>query len=246
MTQLKAKFAAGLSGGLVRRSRRPKGRSAFTLLETMFAMIIIGVGVLAFVDAQASFQKSNAWSSQAATGMLLANEVRELAQRLGRHDPVTGLVLTGTNPGVLTGWGRETGEITIDDIDDLDDLDGVTFGDGGTFAGPVNAFGLLVPETQLDGTVINDEDGEPLGLRGWRQTVTVQKCDPYNFNTIRGDAYVQAATTSLPAIPVDGFPLRITVVVDYTPVNGSQAIEITRLTWVVPTDPIASGTGVVP
>ena len=57
----------------------------FTLLETMLALVIIGVGVLAFVDAQTSFIRSNNWSSQAATGMLLANEIRELTRTLPRH-----------------------------------------------------------------------------------------------------------------------------------------------------------------
>src|SRR5438105_7251029 len=103
------------------RSRAPAG---FTLLETMMALVIIGVGVLAFVDAQASFTKSNNWSSQAATGMLLANEVREFSRRLPRHDPVTGLILTGNGASVVVqGWGRDAGEVTVDDIDDLDDLD---------------------------------------------------------------------------------------------------------------------------
>src|SRR4051812_41036160 len=108
---------------------RAAGRGAFTLLETMMALVIIGVGVLAFVDAQSSFARSNAWSSQAATGMLLANEVREFSRRLTRHDPVTGLILTGSGASVvLQGWGREPGEVTVGDIDDLDDLDGVRFG----------------------------------------------------------------------------------------------------------------------
>src|SRR6185295_13822857 len=109
--------------------RRSSARRAFTLLETMMALIIIGVGVLAFVDAQTSFARSNNWSSQAATGYLLANEVREFSRHLKRHDPVTGLVIVGSGASqTLVGWGREGGELTVDDIDDLDDLDGVTFG----------------------------------------------------------------------------------------------------------------------
>jgi prepilin-type N-terminal cleavage/methylation domain-containing protein len=218
----------------VKQCRRRDSRSrAFTLLETMMALVIIGVGVLAFVDAQAAFTKSNSWSTQAATGMLLANEIREFSRRLPRHDPVTGLTLVGTGASaVLQGWGREPNEITIDDIDDLDDLDGVKFGVGGTYAGPIDAFGHVIPEVTLDGT-IEVANGQPVSMQGWSQRVVVQKVDPYNFNTVRDPSYEQVASPQLPAIPVDQFPLRITVIVEYTAFGTTQATEITRLTWVV-------------
>jgi len=198
------------------------------------ALVIIGVGVLAFVDAQASFSRTNAWSSQAATGMLLANEVRELSRRLPRHDPVTGLTLVGTGPSaVVVGWGRETGEYTIDDIDDLDDLSALSFGLGGTFNGPVDAFGNLVPEIGPDGEPVLDTDGNPRPLSGWSQQITVEKVDPYNFSTIRVPAYEQVANSGLPAIAVDKFPVRVTVSVRYQGPHETQSEEITRLTWIV-------------
>lgn len=210
-------------------------RRGFTLLETMMALIIIGVGVLAFVDAQISFARSNAWSSQAATGMLLANEVREFSRRLSRHDPVTGLTIIGQGANaVVAGWGREGSEVTISDIDDLDDLDGMTFGQGGTFRGPIDAFGNLVQQIGPDGVVVIDpatNAGAP--LPGWSQSVTVQKVDPYNFNTVRAPNYQRAAAGAYPAISVDQFPLRITVVVTYQDPSETQATEMTRLTWVV-------------
>lgn len=211
---------------------RARRRSGFTLLESMLAIIIIAIGVLAFVDAQASFTRSNTWSSQAATGMLLANEVREFSRRFPRHDAVTGLSLQGSGAGAtLTGWGMETGESTLDDVDDLDDLDGVSFGAGGTFAGPIDAFGNVVPQTDLDGVVLTD-NGEPIPLVGWRQRVLVEKVDPYNFSTTRADAYVQAATAQFPAIDVDDFPLRVTVIVEHQESNSTQWTEITRSTWI--------------
>lgn len=213
---------------------RARARSGgFTLLETMLALIIVSVGVLAFVDAQAAFTRSNNWSSRAATGMLLANEIRELARRLPRHDSVTGLTLTQSGGSqALSGWGREAGEVSVDDLDDLDDLDGVIFGDGGTFPGPIDAFGFVVPAVDLNGNPF--PDGRP--LQGWRQRVIVDKVDPYNFGTVRADAYTQSAGSQLPAISVDRFPLRVTVIVEYTDPSSTVTEEITRLTWVVPAE----------
>jgi hypothetical protein len=197
------------------------------------ALVIIGVGVLAFVDAQAAFTRSNNWSSQAATGYLLANEIREFSRRLPRHDPVTGLILTGSGASaVLQGWGREPNELTVDDIDDLDDLDAVKFGPGGTYNGPIDAFGKVIPQIGPDGT-IQMNGNNPVPLAGWSQRVVVQKVDPYNFNTVRDPAYQQEATGQLPFIPVDQFPLRITVIVEYQDPSSTQTTEITRLTWVV-------------
>jgi len=214
--------------------RTGRSRRAFTLLETMMALVIIGVGVLAFVDAQTSFSRTNAWSSQAATGMLLGNEIRELSRRFARHDPVTGLSLVGTGPSaVVVGWGRETGEVTVDDLDDLDDLDGVTFGLGGTFNGPIDGFGNLVPEISPDGDVMLDTEGNLRPLPGWSQRISVEKVDPYNFTTVRAPAYEQEATTGLPRIAADKFPVRVTVSVFYQDPNQTQATEVTKLTWIV-------------
>ncbi len=223
--------AAGLRG-----RAGAAGERGFTLLETLMALVIIGVGVLAFVDAQASFQKSNEWSSHAATGMLLANEIREMTRNLPRHDPVTGLAISATGGGgaILRGWGRETGEIAIDDIDDIDDLDGLTFGDGGNFAGPVDAFGQVVPEITINGEALQNDNGDTIALRGWRQRVIVEKVDPYNFSNARPDAYEQVGTSQLPPIRVDQFPLRVTVIVEFQDVGDTAAEEVTRVTWVVP------------
>lgn len=206
-------------------SRRRRG--GFTLIESLLAMVIVGIGVLAFVDAQGAFTRSNEWSSKSATGMLLANEVRELTRKLNRHDPVTGLSTAG-------GWGGEGGESTILDIDDLDDLDGVTFGNGGTFQGPINSFRQVVTEINTDGTPMLDEDDEPVPLEGWVQRVIVEKVDPYNFLLVRGDTYAQPASATLPAIDADDFPLRVTVIVSYQGIDDTEAQEITSVTWIVP------------
>lgn len=213
------------------RTKRARG---FTLLETMLALVIIGIGVLAFVDAQTAFTRSNNWSSRAATGMLLANEIREMSRHYSRHDPVTGLTLVGSGTSaVVVGWGREANETEVSDFDDIDDLDGLTFGVGGTFNGPLNAFGELVQEVDPTGGIIIADNGDARGLEGWMQRVTVQKLDPYNFGLVRGQGYEQAGTGQLPFIRADAFPLRVTVVVTYQGAADPEPEEITRTTWVV-------------
>lgn len=222
-------------GTKARRHAGGKARRAFTLLETMLALIIIGVGVLAFVDAQTSFVKSNGWSSHAATAQLLANEIREMTRRLPRHDPVTGLFLTSTGTGLtLSGWGSEAGEVTAQDIDDIDDLDGKVFGTDGNLPGPIDAFGEVIPGVDMDGNILRTRSGDAIALEGWTQRVAVEKIDPYNANLTRADAYTQPATSQLPAIAVDGFPLKVTVVVEYMGPTDNAPHEVTRVTWIVP------------
>ena len=208
-----------------------RARQGLTLLETLMALTIVGVGVLAFVDAQASFIKSNSWSSQSATAMLLANEVREFSRTRTRHDPVTGLEIVS---GSLVGWAGEAGEASTDAIDDIDDLDGIVFGEGGTYEGPINAEGQIIPQIDISGIVQTDINTDIVPLQGWRQRVVVEKVDPYNFATPRADNYQQTATASLPFIGVDDFPLRVTVIVEYQSPTDVAPSEVTRLTWVVP------------
>ena len=121
------------------RPRRARARRGFTLLEASLATVIIGVGVLALVEAHTSFTRVNDWSTSAATANYLANEIRERMHALPRHDPVTGLYTDSNN--ILHGWGRETGEVAVTDLDDADDYDGLSFGEGDTFPGPIDSRG---------------------------------------------------------------------------------------------------------
>lgn len=221
-------------------SRKPAtlARSAgaargFTLLETSLALVIIGVGVLAFVDAQQSFIRNNSWSSQAATAAYLANEIREFSRRLPRHDPVIGLYIDTENGNALIGWGLEGNETDISDINDVDDLDGLTFGAGG-FPGPINALGELVPQIDADGKTVLDQDGVGRALDGWFQSVHVEKVDALNYGAVRADNYKIDPSGNDPGTPVDGFPLRVTVVVSYQGAGDSEPVEVTRAMWIVP------------
>lgn len=225
------------AGGIGRRGcgRRLEARAGFTLLETSMALVIIGVGVLAFVEAQRSFVQNNSWSSHTATATLLANEIRERMRRLPRHDPVTGLYLaTQGSSTTLQGWGLEGGEITIDDFDDVDDYEDLRFGVDGDLPGPIDAFGNVIPQLDPDGAPVLDERGDPVPLQGWTQTVTVEKVDPFNYATIRAPGYFEAAAGAFPGRAVDQFPLRVTVVVEYQGLYDTQPQEVARTFWISP------------
>jgi prepilin-type N-terminal cleavage/methylation domain-containing protein len=223
--QLLKKAAAGARDGTRRVSTR-----GFTLLEASMTLVILGVGVMAFVEAQSSFMDSNGWSSQAATATYLANELRERMRKLSRHDPVNGLVLNGAT---VVGWGRDAGETTIDDLDDIDDFDGLRFGADGNMPGPVNAWGDIIPELDQNGAAVV-ANGQPVALRGWSQEVTVEKVDPNNNTTVRTPSYSIAASGGNPGRAMDKFPLRVKVTVYYRGPLDSSAREITHVRWIVP------------
>lgn len=214
-----------------RNRNRSASRGGFTLLETSLALVIVGVGVLAFVDAQRAFIEQNNWSSRAATGALLANEVRELTRRLPKYDPVIGLSLNGQT---VIGWGAGAEKVVVRDFNCLTDFDGKIFGRDGNMPGPIAAAGTVVPMTDADGVVVLDGEGETKALEGWQQSVTVEKVDPLNLATVRADGYFVAPSGTDPGIPVDQFPVRVTVIVTYQGPYDTQPAEVTRLVWVVP------------
>lgn len=215
----------------------------FTLIETALTTVIVGVGVLALLEAQQAFMKSNDWSTQTATATYLANEIREMTRKLPRHDPVTGLTVQ-VNGSVTTvvGWGPEAGETTADDFDDIDDFDGMTFIAGGTagvtdqdLPGPIDAFGQVIPEILADGTVVVDGEGNPVALQGWSQFVRVEKVDPFNYSLVRAHEYeIAARPPDFDGIKVDRFPLRVSVEVRYQGPFDTQANTVATVVWVVP------------
>lgn len=216
-----------------RRAARRRGMApAFTLLETAMTTVIIGVGILAMVEAQQAFVQSNLWSSHAAAGTFLAGEVREYIRNLPRHDPVVGLMPISEGGPIV--FGPESNEITLDDYDDVDDFAGLRFGAGGDFEGPIDATGAVIPELDLLGNVVLDDLGRPVPMVGWMQEVLVEKVEPHDYSIVREEGYYRESQFGeLPAIAVDAFPVRVTVIVWYTP-PGRSAMEVARLSWVVP------------
>ncbi|MEM1329089.1 MAG: hypothetical protein AAGG07_00865 [Planctomycetota bacterium] len=251
-TQPHAEISAAPRPRKPKRARRA-ARRGFTLIEAAMTTVIIGVGVVAMVEAQQSFLRSNNWSNQASTATLLAREIREFTRFLPRHDPVTGLYFETDDDGNVTGlagWGPEEGEVVASDFDDIDDFDGMTFtylGDDGIvdgdLPGPINAFGYAIEEIDFDGAIVYeldpdtgtaavDEDGVPIivNMQGWSQTVVVEKVMPYDVwpDTPVLNDFSDADNE------VDEFPLRVTVIIDYQGPADAQPSEITRMTWIVP------------
>ncbi|MBX3388803.1 MAG: prepilin-type N-terminal cleavage/methylation domain-containing protein [Phycisphaeraceae bacterium] len=217
---------------LATRSNRPRRRRGFTLIETSLALIVIGVGVLAFIDAQRSFIEQNNWSSRAATGALLANEVRELTRHLPKYDPVLGL--SGGANNTVIGWGAGSEKIIVRDFNCLTDFDGKIFGRDGNMPGPVSADGTVVPMIDSSGVAQLDGNGAPKALEGWAQSVTVEKVDPLNFATVRSKGYFVSPSGNDPGVAIDQFPLRVTVVVTHQDTYDTQPVEVTRLIWITP------------
>ncbi len=214
----------------------PAPRRAFTLLETALALVIVLVGVLAILEAQQSFVRSNSWSSHEATATYLAAEVRERMRNLPRHDSVTGLQLvTGGGAPTVQGLGPESGEITVDDYDDVDDYLNARFGLLGTLPGPIDAFGQVIPEVDADGHVVLDpQTGQPLPMQGWSQEVAVEKVDPYDFAQTRDWTFTEAASGNFVGRAVGQFPLRVTVSVYYQGPFDPQRELITTMSWITP------------
>jgi hypothetical protein len=190
-----------------RRERRPgkRHRTGFTLIETALATIIVGVGVVAMVSAQAAFHKKNAWSTHASIAMALGNEIREMTWNLPQRDPVTGDAF----------WGPEGNEISFDDYDDLDDFDG----DGGGLIfsaamgnGPINARREIIPN-----------------MDGWSQIVRVFNVDPFDISVDpdRPDDSLLPADGTTAIIAVE-------VVIQYQAVNETTPREMTRVSWIAP------------
>ena len=190
-----------------RRARQPgkRLRTGFTLIETSLATIIVGVGVLAMVSAQAAFHKKNAWSTHASIAMALGNEIREMTWNLPRRDPVTGDAF----------WGPEDNELSFEDYDDLDDFDG----DGGGLIfsaalgnGPINARRRIIPN-----------------MDGWSQVVRVFNVDDFDIavDPDRPDDSMLPAdgTTSVMAVEV---------VIEYQSVSETTPQEMTRVSWIAP------------
>ena len=108
--------------------------------------LVMGFGVLALVAAQQAYHQKNGYAKHVSTGLLLANEIREITFNLPRHDPITGQWV----------YGPEADEANVTQYDDIDDF-------GGGVNGPLT---ISPPISALRQTIPN--------MTGWSQVVTVE------------------------------------------------------------------------
>jgi prepilin-type N-terminal cleavage/methylation domain-containing protein len=102
--------------------RDTKYKSGFTLIEVLFAVLLIGLAIASLMTANAAFTKANGAGTDLSTAEFLIGQIRELTMLLPVIDP----------QDELATFGPETGE-TLADYDDLDDFNGATF------SPPINA-----------------------------------------------------------------------------------------------------------
>ncbi len=193
---------------MAQRNRQYR-HAGFTLIEAALTTVIVGTGVLAILAAQQAFHIKNDWAQRSGTGMLLANELRELTLTMPLFDPFEG----------RDSAGPEAGEATVADFNDLDD-----------FAGPVDASGYGAGMT-ID-PPINALRQPIAGLPGWSQHIDVVNVTKSNIGLIPPATGADVALPLIPSDP-DGQLRRVTVSVRYQPPNATDPLTITQLTWVV-------------
>ena len=96
--------------------RNKKYKSGFTLIEVLFAVMLVGLAIASLMAANAAFTKANGVGTDLSTAEFIIGQIRELTMLLPVIDPETELAT----------FGPETGE-TLADYDDLDDLNGSSF-----------------------------------------------------------------------------------------------------------------------
>jgi type II secretory pathway pseudopilin PulG len=113
------------------RITRRRAQRGFTLIEAALTTVIVGVGVLSIVAAQQAYHRQNQWAKRSGTGMLLANELREVMATLPLRDPVTNANTIGPEENKPTQY---------DDVDDFTDAH-IGAGTEGPSAQPMTGLG---------------------------------------------------------------------------------------------------------
>lgn len=97
-------------------------KNAFTLVEVLIAVILVGLAVAALVGANISFTRANGAGADLSTAEFLIEQIRELTALLPVVDPQTETATFGSEEGTVLA--------NFDDIDDFANT---------TFCPPINA-----------------------------------------------------------------------------------------------------------
>jgi prepilin-type N-terminal cleavage/methylation domain-containing protein len=98
------------------KMREMKYDGGFSLIEVLFAIVLVGLAVASLLAANSAFTKANGAGTDLSTAEFLVEQIRALTALLPVIDPETQDAV----------FGPETGE-TLTTYDDLDDFDGLTF-----------------------------------------------------------------------------------------------------------------------
>jgi prepilin-type N-terminal cleavage/methylation domain-containing protein len=112
-----------------------RDQKSFTIIEVLFAIVLIGIAIASLVAANISSTKANAAGTDLSTAEFLVEQIKELTVLLPVIDPEDGTDVFGPEEAVLA------------DYDDLDDFDGTSF------SPPINAN----RETLNDFTAFNQQ-----------------------------------------------------------------------------------------
>jgi prepilin-type N-terminal cleavage/methylation domain-containing protein len=99
-----------------------RNKNAFTLVEVLIAVILVGLAIASLVGANISFTRANGAGADLSTAEFLMEQIRELTAMLPAVDPQTEISTFGSEEGTVLA--------SFDDIDDFDNS---------TFSPPINA-----------------------------------------------------------------------------------------------------------
>ena len=97
-------------------------KSAFSLIEVLFAIILVGIAIAAMVAANSSFTKANAAGTDLSTAEFLIEQIRELTIMTG-YDDLDGLDGMSFSPpisadgNVLDDLAAFSQQITVENVD---------------------------------------------------------------------------------------------------------------------------------
>jgi hypothetical protein len=89
--------------------------NGFSLVEALFAVLLVGLAIVALMGANAAFTRANGAGADISTAEFLLEQIKELTTTLPVVDPET----------EDTTFGAEEGSVGL--YDDLDDFDGTSF-----------------------------------------------------------------------------------------------------------------------
>ena len=98
------------------RTKKIRKAKAFTLIEIMVAIVLVGLAIASLVGANSAFTQANGVGTNLSTAEFLAEQIRELTT-----------LVPAVDPDGATAFGPETGE-TVAEFDDLGDFDNAVEG----------------------------------------------------------------------------------------------------------------------